>query len=120
VPGRRDSRVPVAWKCRAKRVGSRIEDERGGSPGTGPQSRHVGTREPTSKHSFGDTVVVTGQLKLESEGATYVPGRDWVKAPGSVSVPATLSFTRVWIKRDGKRLLAAIYNAVPRPPPPVR
>jgi ketosteroid isomerase-like protein len=68
-------------------------------------------------HSFGDTVVVTGKLKLEGEGATFVPGRDWVKSPGSRLGPATMSFTRVWIKRDGKWLLAAIHNAVPPPPP---
>ena len=68
--------------------------------------------------SFGDTVVVVGKLKLEGEGATFVPGRDWVKSPGSRIGPLTLSFTRVWIKRDGKWLLAAIHNAVSPPPPP--
>jgi len=68
--------------------------------------------------SFGDTVVVVGKLRLEGEGATFVPGREWVKAPGSRLGPTTLIFTRVWIKRDGKWLLAAIHNAVPPPPPP--
>ncbi len=70
--------------------------------------------------SFGDTVVVVGNLKLEAVGASFVPGRDWVKSPGSRLGPATLSFTRVWIKRDGKWLLAAIHNAVPPPPPVVK
>jgi len=67
--------------------------------------------------SFGDTVIVVGKLRLEGEGAAFVPGRDWVKAPGSRLGPTPLSFTRVWIKRDGKWLLAAIHNAVPPPPP---
>ncbi len=62
---------------------------------------------------FGDTVVVVGKLKLEGEGATFVPGREWVKSPGSKLGPATMAFTRVWIKRDGKWLLAAIHNALP-------
>jgi hypothetical protein len=68
--------------------------------------------------SFGDTVVVVGKLKLEGEGATFVPGRDWVQSPGSRLGPTTMNFTRVWIKREGKWLLAAIHNAVPPPPPP--
>ena len=67
--------------------------------------------------TFGEAVVVVGKLKLEGEGATFVPGRDWVKSPGSRLGPVTMSFTRVWIKRDGKWLLAAIHNAVPPPPP---
>jgi ketosteroid isomerase-like protein len=67
--------------------------------------------------AFGDTVIVVGKLRLEGEGATFVPGRDPVKAPGSRLGPTTLSFTRVWIKRDGKWLLAAIHNALPPPAP---
>ena len=62
---------------------------------------------------FGGTVIVVGKLRLEGEGATFVPGRDWVKAPGSHLGPTTLSFTRVWIKRNGKWMLAAIHNSVP-------
>jgi hypothetical protein len=65
--------------------------------------------------TFGDTVIVVGKLKLEGEGATFVPGRDWVKSPGSKLGPATMAFTRVWIKRDGKWLLAAVHNALPPP-----
>jgi hypothetical protein len=67
---------------------------------------------------YGDTVIVVGRLKLEGEGAVFAPGKDWVKAPGSRLGPITLSFTRVWVKRDGKWLLAAIHNSVPPPPPP--
>ena len=67
--------------------------------------------------SFGDTVVVMGKLKLEGEGATFVPGRDWVKSAGARLGPVTMSFTRVWVKREGAWLLAAIQNAVPPPPP---
>ena len=65
--------------------------------------------------TFGDTVVVVGKLKLEGEGATFVPGRDWVKSAGGKLGPTTMAFTRVWIKRDGKWLLAAIHNALPPP-----
>jgi hypothetical protein len=67
--------------------------------------------------AYGSTVIVVGKLKLEGEGATFVPGRDWVKTPGSRLGPMTLSFTRVWVKRDGTWLLAAIHNSVPPPPP---
>ena len=48
---------------------------------------------------FGDTVVVVGKLRLEGEGATFVPGRDWVESPDPGLGPATLNFTRVWIER---------------------
>jgi ketosteroid isomerase-like protein len=67
--------------------------------------------------AYGSAVIVVGKLKLEGEGATFVPGRDWVKTPGSRLGPMTLSFTRVWVKRDGKWLLAAIHNSVPPSPP---
>jgi hypothetical protein len=63
--------------------------------------------------SFGDTVVVVGKLRLKGKGASYVPGRGWVASPEGGFGPVGLLFTRVWIKRDGKWLLAAVHNALP-------
>jgi ketosteroid isomerase-like protein len=59
---------------------------------------------------FGDTAVVTGSLTLKPSGAIPVPGRGWVES--SQDVPArTLRFTRVFVKRNGGWLLAALHNA---------
>jgi hypothetical protein len=67
----------------------------------------------TQTRSFGDTVVVVGKLRLKGRGASYVPGRGWVSSPEGSFGPVLLMFTRVWIKRDGRWLLAAVHNALP-------
>jgi len=61
---------------------------------------------------FGDTVVVVGNLTLKGSGASPVSGRGWVASPQATIGPVVLHFTRIWIKRDGKWLLAALQNAV--------
>lgn len=66
--------------------------------------------------SFGDTVVVVGRLRLKGKGASVVPGRGWVASADGGIGPVELLFTRVWIKRDGRWLLAAVHNALPPQP----
>jgi hypothetical protein len=59
---------------------------------------------------LGDTAVVVGSLTLKPRGAIPVPGRGWVES--SHDVPArSLRFTRVFVKRNGVWLLAAVHNA---------
>lgn len=66
---------------------------------------------------FGDAVVVVGHSTLKGSGASPVPGRGWVASPQATVGPVVLHFTRLWIKRDGKWLLAAVHNAtVPEQP----
>ena len=65
---------------------------------------------------YGDAAVVIGSLELKGTGARPTPEHTWVADPNA-SFNATLRFTRVWIKRNGKWLLAALHNAVPLPPP---
>jgi uncharacterized protein DUF4440 len=60
---------------------------------------------------FGDAVVMVGNLTLKGRGASPVPGRGWVASPQATLGPAVLHFTRLWVKRDGKWLLAAVHNA---------
>ena len=65
--------------------------------------------------TFGNTAVVIGSLTLKPSGAIPMPGRGWVVS--TQDVPArTLRFTRVYVKRNGKWLLAAVHNAwLPEP-----
>ncbi len=66
---------------------------------------------------YGDCAVVTGALEAKGSGARPTPQHSWVADPGA-SFSGTLRFTRVYIRRNGKWLLAALHNAVPLPPPP--
>jgi uncharacterized protein DUF4440 len=61
---------------------------------------------------FGEAVVVVGNLTLKGSGAKPVQGRGWVASPQATFGPAVLHFTRFWIRKDGKWLLAALHNAV--------
>ena len=62
---------------------------------------------------FGDAAVIIGRVTVKATGAK--PGaQTWEASPGS-SFSGSLRFTRVWIKRDGKWLLAALHNAFPPP-----
>jgi hypothetical protein len=54
-------------------------------------------------------------LELKGSGARPTPQHTWVADPDA-HVSLTLRFTRVYIKRNGKWLLAALHNAVPLPP----
>jgi len=68
-------------------------------------------------HVFGDCAVVIGRLEAKGAGARPTPQHTWVADPDA-SFSGTLRFTHVYIKRNGKWLLAALHNAVPLPPPP--
>jgi len=59
----------------------------------------------------GGTAVVTGALAMKGAGAKITQGK-WEEAAGA-SIEGTFRFTRVWIKRDGTWLLAAVHNSVP-------
>ena len=66
--------------------------------------------------AYGDSAVVIGTLDAKGTGARPDRARHtWVADP-SASFSGTLRFTRVYIKRNGKWLLAALHNAVPLPP----
>jgi hypothetical protein len=66
---------------------------------------------------YGDTGVVIGRMELKGIGARPTPQHTWVADPDA-RPDGTLCFTRIYIKRNGKWLLAALHNAVPLPPPP--
>jgi ketosteroid isomerase-like protein len=66
---------------------------------------------------YGDCAVVIGKLEAKGSGARPTPQHTWVADP-KASFNSTLSFTHVYLKRNGKWLLAALHNAVPLPPPP--
>jgi len=65
---------------------------------------------------YGDSAVVMGRLEVKGSGARPTPQHTWLADPNA-SFSGTLRFTHVYIKRNGKWLLAALHNAVPLPPP---
>jgi len=70
-------------------------------------------RRPTGV--YGDAAIVMGTLELKGAGAGWGEQHTWVADPDA-HPGATLRFTRVFIRRNGKWLLAAIHNALPPPP----
>lgn len=68
---------------------------------------------------YGNCAVVIGTLELKGKGAKGTPQHTWVADPNAI-VSLTLRFTRVYIRRNAKWLLAALHNAVPPPPPPAK
>jgi homoserine O-acetyltransferase len=63
----------------------------------------------------GDSAVVIGRLELKGNGARPAPQHTWVADP-EARPSLTLHFTRVYIRRNEKWLLAALHNAVPAQP----
>jgi ketosteroid isomerase-like protein len=64
----------------------------------------------------GDTGIVIGALEAKGSGARFdVEQHTWVADPNA-SFSGRLRFTRVYIRRDGKWLLAALQNAIPPSP----
>ena len=64
----------------------------------------------------GDTGIAVGALEAKGSGARFdVERHTWVADPNS-SFSGKLRFTRVYIRRDGKWLLAALQNAIPPSP----
>lgn len=64
---------------------------------------------------YGDCAVVTGELQLKGRGAKFGPQHSWV-ADANASFTGTLHFTHVYIKQNGKWMLAALHNQMPMPP----
>ncbi len=67
---------------------------------------------------YGDAAVVIGTLEAKGNGARWVPQAHTWAADPSASFSGRLRFTQVYIKRNGRWLLAALHNAVPFTPPP--
>jgi hypothetical protein len=65
---------------------------------------------------YKDAAVVMGRLELKWVGGRWEAPHTLVADPGA-HFSATLRSTRVFIRRNGKWLLAAIHNALPLPPP---
>ena len=67
-------------------------------------------------HIYGDSAVVIGSLETKGSGAR--PDRErhtWVADPNA-GFSGTLRFTRLYVRRNGRWLLAALHNSVPLPP----
>jgi ketosteroid isomerase-like protein len=64
---------------------------------------------------YGDCAVVTGELHAKGTGAKFGPQHTWVADPNA-SFSGTLHFTHVYIKQNGKWMLAALHNQTPLPP----
>ncbi len=60
----------------------------------------------------GDTAIEVGAMVLEGVGARITPEHTWVADPDA-HLSGTLRFTRVYIRRNGKWLLAAVHNSMP-------
>jgi hypothetical protein len=66
---------------------------------------------------YGDAAVVMGVLDAKGTGARWVPqSHTWMADPNA-TLSGSFRFTHLYIKRNGKWLLAALHNAVPFPPP---
>ncbi|HET7206801.1 MAG TPA: nuclear transport factor 2 family protein [Terriglobales bacterium] len=63
---------------------------------------------------YGHCAIVTGELHVKGTGAR--PGaHTWVPDPNT-SFSGTLHFTHIYIKQNGKWMLAALHNQIPPPP----
>jgi hypothetical protein len=58
---------------------------------------------------------VTGDLQAKGTGARFGPQHTWV-ADQNATFSGTLHFTHVYIKQNGKWMLAALHNQVSLPP----
>lgn len=64
---------------------------------------------------YGDCAIVTGDLQAKGTGARFGPQHTWVADPNA-TFGGTLHFTHVYIKRNGKWMLAALHNQMPLAP----
>jgi uncharacterized protein DUF4440 len=69
---------------------------------------------------YRDSAVVIGVFEGKGTGAKLVPEKHTWEADQNASFSGTLRFTHVYVKRNGKWLLAALQNAVPFSPAPVK
>jgi len=63
---------------------------------------------------YGHCAIVTGELHAKGTGAKFGPQHTWVPDPNR-SFSGTLHFTHVYIKQDGKWMIAALHNQLPPP-----
>lgn len=66
---------------------------------------------------YGDCAIVTGELRLKGTGARPGANHSWIGDPAA-SLSATLVFTHVYVRQNGKWLLAALHNQLPLPTNP--
>jgi imidazolonepropionase-like amidohydrolase/ketosteroid isomerase-like protein len=64
---------------------------------------------------YGDCAVVTGELHAKGTGARFGAQHTWVPDPNA-SFSGTLHFTHVYIRQNGKWMLAALHNQIPPAP----
>jgi Amidohydrolase family/Domain of unknown function (DUF4440) len=64
---------------------------------------------------LGESAVVTGALEARGSGAKLGLQHTWVADP-KASFGGTLHFTHVYVRRNGKWMLAALHNQLPLPP----
>jgi len=64
---------------------------------------------------YGHCAIVTGELHAKGTAAKPGAQHTWVPDP-SASFSGTLHFTHVYIKQNGKWMLAALHNQIPPPP----
>jgi len=62
---------------------------------------------------YGDCAIVTGELQAKGTGAKFGPHHTWVADARGFS--GILHFTHVYIKQNGKWMLAALHNQIPLP-----
>ena len=74
-------------------------------------------RKDVQIRQHGDSAIVMGALEAKGSGARWNPqSHTWFVEP-SASFSGTLRFTHVYVRKNGKWLLAALQNAVPVSPP---
>jgi mannose-6-phosphate isomerase-like protein (cupin superfamily)/ketosteroid isomerase-like protein len=69
-------------------------------------------RKDVQFRMHGDSAVVVGTLQAKGSGARPMPQHTWVADPNA-TFSGTLRFTHLYIKRNGKWLLAALHNQMP-------
>jgi len=62
---------------------------------------------------YGESAVVIGELEAKGSGARWMPQTQSWEADSNATFSGTLHFTHVYVKRNGRWLLAALHNAVP-------
>ena len=65
----------------------------------------------------GDTAIVIGTLEAKGSGARMDTSRHTWTADPNASFSGKLHFTRVYIRQNGKWMIAALHNSVPLQPP---
>jgi hypothetical protein len=80
---------------------------------TGKFRWEVLERKDVEFRIYGESAVVIGALEAKGIGAKWVPqSHTWAPDPNA-SFTGTLRFTHVYVKRNGRWLLAALQNAIP-------